>query len=531
MAFQPTVGPNVQVSLGGTETTIAINPLDPGNLVGTGNFAHYTSLDYGATGTSTSSSGTYGYGADPNIAFDTDGNAYRQELTWLSSTLRAIRIGKYTNKGQTLSATYMAYQPKYKNGIYSGNPDQGWLAIDTNATSPRKNYLYTVWSDYPSQGATTSVQNVKGIILGFTRSTDRGATWSTPIDISSTLAGGQEHSSSIATGPNGEVYVAWINGGNTTTQYGLYFNKSTDGGVTWGADTFIRSLQGWGSWPGVPDVRANPKITVDPTTGTIYIASGEPNTSGGFDSSVIRSTDGGYTWSSPVLLSDGLQGAYKYYFQPTISVAPNGRIDAVWYDTRSNVSTVTGEYAYNLYYSYSTDGGISFAPSIRVSNRQSWRENPCVLPCDSRVLYEYQGIASSNDRVHALWADTRDSSTGQTGSAYTAQIHISSAPDVVTKTATNIATTSATFNASISTWGLTDDVQFEYGLTAALGSVTGNTSVTTPIGQTSTVSMPMSGLTANKTYYYRAFGYYYDPATGTTQTTYGATQTFKTPRR
>ena len=48
----------------------------------------------------------------------------------------------------------------------------------------------------------------------------------------------------------------------------------------------------------------------------------------------------------------------------SISVAPNGRIDVTWLDTRDD----PGTYLSSLYYSYSFDGGLTWSENERLSD-------------------------------------------------------------------------------------------------------------------------------------------------------------------
>ena len=48
----------------------------------------------------------------------------------------------------------------------------------------------------------------------------------------------------------------------------------------------------------------------------------------------------------------------------TFSVAPNGRLDAVWYDTRNAANNTDSQ----LFYSFSTDAGVTWSPNVAVSN-------------------------------------------------------------------------------------------------------------------------------------------------------------------
>jgi hypothetical protein len=48
----------------------------------------------------------------------------------------------------------------------------------------------------------------------------------------------------------------------------------------------------------------------------------------------VRSTDGGLTFSAPMRVNDDVNHQNKWHWFGTLAVAPNGRLDAVWYDMR-----------------------------------------------------------------------------------------------------------------------------------------------------------------------------------------------------
>ena len=54
----------------------------------------------------------------------------------------------------------------------------------------------------------------------------------------------------------------------------------------------------------------------------------------------------------------------KWHWFGTLAVAPNGRIDCVWFDTRNAANNTDSQ----LFYSYSTDGGVTWSPNVPVSN-------------------------------------------------------------------------------------------------------------------------------------------------------------------
>ena len=77
-----------------------------------------------------------------------------------------------------------------------------------------------------------------------------------------------------------------------------------------------------------------------------------------------RSTDGGLTFSAPHRINDDPVIPNKWHWFGTFSVAPNGRLDAVWYDTRNAANNTDSQ----LFYSYSTDAGVTWSPNVAVSN-------------------------------------------------------------------------------------------------------------------------------------------------------------------
>jgi len=76
-----------------------------------------------------------------------------------------------------------------------------------------------------------------------------------------------------------------------------------------------------------------------------------------------RSTDGGATWSDPVRVNDDPPDSNAWQWFATMAVAPNGRIDVIWNDTRNDPDGFESE----LYYSYSEDAGETWSENVPVS--------------------------------------------------------------------------------------------------------------------------------------------------------------------
>jgi len=70
------------------------------------------------------------------------------------------------------------------------------------------------------------------------------------------------------------------------------------------------------------------------------------------------------TFSSPQRITDDPVNQNKWHWFGTLAVAPDGRIDSVWLDTRNAANNTDSQ----LFYSWSTDGGLTWAPNVAVSN-------------------------------------------------------------------------------------------------------------------------------------------------------------------
>lgn len=384
----------------GSETSITLNPINPLNIVASANWFHYSTFDGGRNWKKLDVGKDGMAMADPNVTFLPNGTLLRQGLTWESGSPRGIAIQKSIDGGKTLESTI--YDWAYKPLKDQGNADQGIVNSDNYTGSKFKGFSYILFSDYPVKPAYPQT----GFSLIFQRSENNGINWSSPMDISTCLNCGQESSSYITSGPNGEVYAAWWNFDR------VVFNRSFDAGKTWEKEITVRTrINRSNKYLLTDDVRGNITIDVDksigPNHGTIYISGTDQNgqLGGAADSWVVSSKDFGNSWSAPILISDGPKGAYKYYFQPRISVAPNGRIDAIWYDTRNWTGTDINKVDYDIYYSYSLDGAKSFSKNYRVTKSSKTKITTCPTqePCAQRRLYEYIGLTSDTNRALAIW--------------------------------------------------------------------------------------------------------------------------------
>ncbi|MDX1611960.1 MAG: sialidase family protein, partial [Candidatus Thermoplasmatota archaeon] len=150
---------------------------------------------------------------------------------------------------------------------------------------------------------------------------------------------------------------------------------------------------------------ALPSLAVDrtdgPHGGNIYVVWMDHS---GDDADILftRSTDQGETWSEPVVIHDDPAEELIDQFMPAINVGPDGTLDIVWLDRRDDPE----HHLFDAYYTYSVDGGETFAPNLRVSEvssdeQYSHHQNGMVF------LGDYIDIDSTPGQAHMVWVDTR----------------------------------------------------------------------------------------------------------------------------
>lgn len=134
--------------------------------------------------------------------------------------------------------------------------------------------------------------------------------------------------------------------------------------------------------------------------GTFVVAyQASPNQVAG-ESSILftRSTDGGVNWS-PVTTIDDATVPLDTNYLPAIGVAPNGRVDVVWYDFREG-----NGFSPDVFYTYSSDGGTTWAPNVRATDRSI---NYALGVSGNSDVRQPPGVASANAYAAIGWADTR----------------------------------------------------------------------------------------------------------------------------
>jgi len=136
------------------------------------------------------------------------------------------------------------------------------------------------------------------------------------------------------------------------------------------------------------------------TNNNVYmLASVQPSGfTNGSDVMFVRSTNGGITFSAPRRINDDPVNHAKWHWFGTLSVAPSGRIDIVWLDTRNAANNRDSQ----LFYSFSIDGGNNWSRNVAVSNSF----NPSVGYPNQNKIGDYITVVSDDASANVAYAAT-----------------------------------------------------------------------------------------------------------------------------
>jgi hypothetical protein len=384
ISHQVNVDANGQNIVGdkGNEPSIAVNPVIPGNIV-----IGWRRFD--ALAVANNKQGGYGYSfdgglswsngilpvlpqqqrTDPSLDVDSQGNIYYQSMA--HGSVNSSAVFKSSDGGISWS-----------NPVHQFIGDKNWMAIDKTGGNS-DGFIYSSWRISASGNPDPNY-----VPKYFIRSTDGGLSYQEP---NTALPVSKFGFGRIAIGPQGDVYLAGVDETVLSVNLigiirkGHYFLKSTDAKDPSVSPTFSAKqvdLGGNVMWLFTPagpnplgadgDVQIATDQSMGSMRGNIYMMAytqqygwQEPNDP--LDVNFVRSEDGGDTWSAPIRINDDFPSRHAFQWFPMMGVAPNSRIDAVWYDTRNG--SVTPPYNLSqLFYAYSWDGG------------QTWSENKAVTP-------------------------------------------------------------------------------------------------------------------------------------------------------
>ena len=403
--------PDVPVTDGSTtqsENSVFIDPGEVETMLNSNNsLSSSGSTLYGADGLFSFNTGdtwegsVYGTGGtnsgDPSVAIGTNGWFYNGFINAGSGQSCAYS----TDQGQTWTSVTIATKPSG----FSSLLDKNHLTIDNSTSSPYEGNLYSGWTSF---GGSSDNE------IEIARSTNGGQSWQEKIMVSGAVnAGSHNQGVNLQTGPGGEVYAVWAIYDNWPgDENALGFARSLDGGASFEpAHRIIQNIKGIRNTTAGKNHRVNsfPSMAVDISnsshSGDIYVVwpnVGVPGTNQGPDVYVymIKSTDGGSTWSTPVKVNqDPMNTGKKHYF-PWIACDPvTGTLSVIFYDDRNVSSNQVETWVAN-----SLDGGETW-DDFRVSDVAF---TPTPIPGTASGYFgDYLGISARGGLVVPCWTDNR----------------------------------------------------------------------------------------------------------------------------
>jgi len=357
-SYQVNVDANGQNIVGdaANECVISVDPTD-GNKMTIG-WRQFNDV------TSNFRQGGWGYTTDAGIAWTFPGvlenNVFRSD-----PVTKSDELGNFFY----LSLQSNVQQSFFCDDLWSSvNGGQSWtlLSGEQGAGGGDKQWFTIDKTDGPGHGFQYQLDdgiNCSGGGVQFQRSTNGGVTWQSPVNIPNGPIYG-----SLDVDTNGNVFL----GGEGNTFYCIRSSNAQIGNqipsfdrvtaVSMGGDLGSGGINGVG-------LTGMLFLAIDhsggATNNNIYmLASVIPPGRSTTDVMFVRSTDGGLTFSTPQKVNDDPVNPNKWHWFGTFAVAPNGRLDAVWYDTRNAANNTDSQ----LFYSYSTDAGVTWSANVAVSN-------------------------------------------------------------------------------------------------------------------------------------------------------------------
>ena len=392
--------------------TLARNPVRPSNLAVSSRIdtpfyscGLHVSTDAGKSWTQTPIPAPAGEEAKcfaPDVAFSADGTMYLAfaTLAGRGNVPNAIWLSTSKDQGKTLST------PRKVSGPFAF---QVRLAADP--VNPKR--LYMTWLQASGTGVLKFPNT--GNPIQAARSDDGGATWQPPVQVS-----GEARQRVVAPAPvvarDGSLYVSFLDMGQDRLDYEgehqgrggppypgphkLVVSRSQDKGATWAESEpgdRLNPIQRF-----IVFLAVAPSIAVD-REGRVYTAFHSKNEDDPADVYVWTLEPGASGWSSPTRVNDTKAGDGTSQYLPKLAVAPDGRLDVLYYDRRADPENV--ENAVSLQSSF--DHGKTFTRSVRLSSQ----------PSDSRIgfgakeglpdLGSRLALISGDRAALGLWTDTR----------------------------------------------------------------------------------------------------------------------------
>ncbi len=229
--------------------------------------------------------------------------------------------------------------------------------------------LYVMWYYYYAGVS-------DGFDIFFTRSMDNGASWLHPNVIVNDTVSCMNFSPSFCLGGIDTIYAVWYD--DRLPNCHIFFSRSIDGGLSWLASNIKVD-------PDTIFSNYSPKIRIG--NSDILYCTWVKVVGNNCSVEVAKSSDNGGTWSFPLIVSDSLGQSLGL---PSFDIDSFGNMYIAWEDWRQDSS--------DIFFSYSSDSGNTwYSPNIRVNDDITQRPQS----------YADILVKGPND-VYVVWEDLRN---------------------------------------------------------------------------------------------------------------------------
>ncbi|WP_056684496.1 HYR domain-containing protein [Cytobacillus solani] len=406
------------------EPTVAVNPNNPSSIIaashaytlanGFPQFGVYRSTNGGASFTTSFLPVPVGFRNTSDPIIDADLNN-----RWLLAGIAVQPVSDTVDRASIIVYRSVDDGATFSNAINVSGidnnffDDKEYLAFDKTLTSPFQGNAYISYTRFTNDAAATSQ-----ILLQ--RSEDGGSTWMAPVAISAAIGGAPfVQGSNVQVGPNGEVYVAWIEGDFTNATFRI--RRSDDEGVNFGPTVNVS-----------PIVRVPFTLTAEvpewafrvPTFAFLGVDTSECFGSANFarvyavwqaygtsNAHILLSfsDDGGANWSPPTRVDNSPEDTQNFF--PFVSVSPcSGTVTVIYYTNRESTTLL------DVFLAVSIDGGVNFT-NTRITdvsfnpNADPTFGNPSTFIGDYIYSAFIPPALPEPEKLISVWTDTRSNNS------------------------------------------------------------------------------------------------------------------------
>jgi hypothetical protein len=370
---------------------------------------------------------------DPAFAADPLGNFWYSVVGSIDDPTSHIVVNRVAAGTNTFQASNTAI-PRVTLGVQ----DKNMMTIDNSSTSPKFGTLYVVWTENPPvsgpQNIVISQCDTRPGGVSTPANCDDPDNWTEPVPITS--SGGTYTYGSVATAPNGDVYVTWWDAtsadpdSNAIEIDRCLAAENCAAAASWNEEAQIEDLDemdddGDGSADPFPffcpiiaapggRVGAISYVDVGPD-GTIYVAYSDLRNNGTtrcsdppsatdktFESFIVRGAAPNAIppENSGVRLSDDTATAANDHFLPTLTVDQStGEVQSNLYSTKLDSSGQTT----HQFVVISTNGGVSYSAMNQITTAST----DCSSSDDLFDYGDYEGADSAGGQLFPSWSDGR----------------------------------------------------------------------------------------------------------------------------